>query len=73
MTSVQPDQSKVTNTQEAEGRLRTRRSATADGADKKLKVPALDDPGSLATHQPTASPTSQIVNDGAWDPWRQGP
>jgi hypothetical protein len=73
MTRVQPDQSKVTNTQEAKGRLHTRQSATADAADKKLKVPALDDPGSLATHQSTASPASPIVHDGAWDPWRQGP
>jgi hypothetical protein len=73
MTCVQPDQSKVTNTQEAKGRLRTRQSAAADPAEKKLKAPALDDPGSLAKRQPAASPTSPIVHDGAWDPWRQGP
>jgi hypothetical protein len=73
MTRVQPNQSKVTNAQEAKGRLRTRQSAAADAAEKKLKVPALDDPESLAKHQPAASPTSPIVQDGAWDPWRQGP
>jgi hypothetical protein len=73
MTRVQPDRSKITKPREAKTRPHTRQSATADAADKKSKVPALDDPGSLAKHQPTAPTASPIVHDGAWDPWRQGP
>jgi hypothetical protein len=72
MTSFQPDQSKVTNSEEAEGRAHMRPSATADTADEKSKAPALDDPA-LGVRQPIAQPASPIVQDGAWDPWRQGP